>query len=69
MNKKGIINTNHARPMKCPLCDSDVKTAPLKKWNFNIYVVSRYKCDKCGNFFNHYVNPEGKSYTIPKSGE
>lgn len=55
--------------MKCPLCDYDVKIPPFKKWDFNVYAVSRYKCENCGNYFNHYANPEGKSYTIPRKRE
>jgi transposase-like protein len=66
-NGKTIMNTTHVGRMRCPICDAEIKNDPLKRWNFNVYEVSKYLCDKCGNRFNFYSNPDGKSYTIPKS--
>ena len=52
--------------MKCPVCGKDNSGSPMKKWAFNVFEVSRYKCSSCGNNFNVYEG-EHKTYTIPKS--
>jgi hypothetical protein len=53
---------------RCPYCGSEDLT-PIKSWRFRIYEVTRYRCNKCGGEFNHYVNTTGRGkpeYYIPK---
>jgi hypothetical protein len=53
---------------RCPYCGSEDLT-PIKSWRFRIYKVTRYRCNKCGGEFNHYVNTTGRGkpeYYIPK---
>jgi hypothetical protein len=53
---------------KCPYCGSEDIT-PIKSWRFRIYEVTRYRCNKCGREFNHYINTTGRGkpeYYIPK---
>jgi hypothetical protein len=53
---------------KCPYCGSEDIT-PIKSWRFRTYEVTRYRCNKCGGEFNHYVNTTGRGkpeYYIPK---
>ena len=47
---------------KCPYCGSEDLT-PIKTWMFKIYVVTMYRCNKCGGKFNYYRNTtkKGKS--------
>jgi len=44
---------------KCPYCGSEDLT-PIKTWMFKIYVVTMYRCNKCGGKFNHYRNTTKK---------
>ncbi|MFP3241322.1 MAG: hypothetical protein RXQ94_09345 [Caldivirga sp.] len=44
---------------RCPYCGSGDLT-PIKTWMFKIYVVTMYRCNKCGGKFNHYRNTTGK---------
>ncbi|HLH86615.1 MAG TPA: hypothetical protein VKU79_07115 [Thermoplasmataceae archaeon] len=52
--------------MKCPLCDAEINVTPIKRWTFNVYSVSRFRCSECGSNFNLYQS-ESRSYTIPKA--
>jgi len=53
--------------MKCPICNSETKTSPVKQWEYGAYRVRRFKCDNCNGYFNLYEAEGRKSYTIPKS--
>lgn len=63
---KNLKRIRHATYMKCPRCNYEISSSPVKKWNFNVYEVSRFFCSNCNSKFNLYEGPEGKSYTIPK---
>jgi C4-type Zn-finger protein len=51
---------------KCPVCGSDVDSAPNKTWFFAQYLVERYTCNECNNVFNVYYKEKKEVYTIPK---
>jgi len=52
--------------VKCPNCNKEFKTKPIKKWRFRSYDVERYECKLCGQKFNLYIG-EKLQYTIPKA--
>ena len=50
--------------VRCPFCNSEDLTF-ISSWKYQVFDVSRYKCNKCGNKFNYYKGKNTEFY-IPK---
>ena len=53
---------------KCPMCDHEFRSEPLKTWKYGIYKVKRLECPSCRRKFNIYENPK-TFFTIPRKRE
>jgi transposase-like protein len=52
--------------VKCPHCNSGVKSKPSKNWSYGYKKVEHYTCENCRKGFNLYITKSNK-YTIPKA--
>jgi uncharacterized protein with PIN domain len=52
--------------VKCPRCGKEVPDAS-KEWNYSIYHVKLFNCEKCDKTFKVYYREGKLSHTIPKS--
>ena len=50
--------------IKCPYCKKIVSNAPIKRWKYGKFDVSRYQC-VCGKKFNLYTAGNSR-FTIPR---
>ena len=51
----------------CPSCKKLHSQDPVKKWKYGYVECSRFSCENCNKFFNHYISSKGKVWTIPKT--
>jgi transcriptional regulator NrdR family protein len=49
----------------CPYCLNEVEPVFIKKWQFHIFVVTRYECPKCHEKFNAYERDGKLDFTLP----
>ena len=54
------------KSVKCPVCDGELLSKPLKTWKFRSYIVGRYECQHCKVKFNVYESQKSR-FTIPKA--
>jgi transposase-like protein len=52
--------------MKCPICQKENLSKPIKQWNFATYEVSRFVCSNCGEKYNIYTSGSDVKFTIPR---
>lgn len=52
--------------VKCPRCEKDVSKAS-KEWNYAVFKVKLFNCEKCNKTFKAYYRKGNLSHTIPKS--
>ena len=52
--------------VKCPRCGTEISTA-TREWDYSVFHVKRYDCEKCDKSFKAYFRGDKLSHTIPKS--
>jgi len=51
--------------VKCPRCGTDIPKA-LKEWNYSVFRVKKFDCEKCERPFFAYFKREKLSHIIKK---
>lgn len=52
----------------CPRCGKEISRV-IKEWDFRVFHVKNYYCDKCDKKFNEYYRNGNPRFTIPKRKE
>lgn len=52
--------------VKCPKCGIDISEVK-KEWDYAVFHVKMYVCDRCGKSIRAYYWGNKFSHTIPKS--
>ena len=51
--------------VKCPRCGTNVPESS-KEWDYTVFHVKKFDCEKCGKGFMAYYKGAKLSHTIPK---
>lgn len=54
--------------VKCPRCGTEIPKA-TKEWDYSVFHVKRFDCEKCEKSFKAYFREGRLSHTIPKAPE
>ena len=53
--------------VKCPRCSKSISGKITNEWDYSVFHVKRFECEKCGQPFRAYFRNDKFSHTIPKS--
>ena len=65
INKSHNMRYGEITLVKCPRCGTHIP-APTKEWDYSVFRVKRYDCNKCNKGFMAYLRDGKLSHTIPK---